>query len=106
LTIPEDQLDDLKVVETIKEGVSIYKRPDKVSSLCPPAMFGVTLNEASCVCHDHGGGALVCGDGCFNHGLSVLVGAIHGGPSRYVGDRSRRKTTVRDDEMHKMGVDD
>ena len=80
MTIPEDQLDDLKVVETIKEGVSIYKGPDNVSSLSSPAMFGITLNEADCVGHGHGGGAPVCGDGCFNHSLSVLMNAIHGGP--------------------------
>ncbi|GAG16431.1 unnamed protein product, partial [marine sediment metagenome] len=78
LAIPEDQLDDLKVLETIKEGVSIYRRPDKQSALSSPAMFGVTLNERQCLGHRQGGCPLVCGDGCFNHGLSVLVGAING----------------------------
>ena len=78
LTIPEDQPDDLKIVETIKEGVSIYRRPDKLSSLSSPAMFGVTLSPSHCIHHDHAGGVLVCGDGCFNHGLSVLANAING----------------------------
>lgn len=27
LTVPEDQLDDIKVLETIKEGVTVYRRP-------------------------------------------------------------------------------
>jgi hypothetical protein len=78
LAIPEDQLDDLKVLETIKEGVSIYRRPDKLSSLSSPAMFGITLNEHQCFGHEQGGSPPVCGDGCFNHGLSLLAGAING----------------------------
>jgi len=32
LTVPEDELDDLIVLETIKEGVSIYARPDSAAS--------------------------------------------------------------------------
>jgi hypothetical protein len=40
-------------------------------------MFGITLNESHCVGHDYGGSDLVCGDGCFNHGLSVLAGTIN-----------------------------
>jgi len=76
LTVPEDQLDDLKVLETIKEGVSIFRRPDKSSALSSPAMFGVTLNQRRCFGHEQGGCSLVCGDGCFNHGLSVLIEAI------------------------------
>ncbi len=35
LAVPEDQLDDLKVLETIKEWVSIYRRPEKQSALLP-----------------------------------------------------------------------
>jgi hypothetical protein len=27
MTVPQEQLAELKVLETIKEGVSIYKRP-------------------------------------------------------------------------------
>ena len=78
LVVREDQLNDLKVLETIKEGVSIYRRPDKQSMLSSPAMFGVTLNERQCFGHEQGGSPLVCGDGCFNHGLSLLAGAING----------------------------
>ena len=76
LAVPEDQLEDLKVLETIKEGVSIYRRPNKVSAVSSPAMFGVTLNT---VRHrdDDGCELQVCGDGCFNHGLRVLVHAIN-----------------------------
>ncbi len=80
LTVPEDQLDDLKVVETIKEGVSIYRRPDKQSSLSSPAMFGITLNVSRVIGSDVDGSRQVCGDGCFNRGLSVLAGAINGTP--------------------------
>jgi predicted amidohydrolase YtcJ len=82
LAVPEEQLDDLKVIETIKEGVSIYRRPEKISAISSPAMFGVTLNEHQCSPHAHGGSPLVCGDGCFNHGLSVLAGAISGRAGR------------------------
>ena len=73
LTVPADQLDDVQVLETIKEGVSIYRRPDQLSALPSPAMFGVTLSPPGHACR-----ALVCGDGCFNHGLSMLVSAIAG----------------------------
>jgi predicted amidohydrolase YtcJ len=79
LTVPEDQLDDLKIMETIKEGVSIYRRPDKQSALSSPAMFGITLNNSQRIGHDHGSGGRVCGDGCFNRGLSILAGAINDG---------------------------
>ena len=82
LTVPEDQLDDLMVMETIKEGVSIYLRPEKLSAISSPAMFGVTLNDHRCSGHAHGGSPLVCGDGCFNHALSVLIGAICGADRR------------------------
>jgi predicted amidohydrolase YtcJ len=78
LAVTEDQLADLKVMETIKEGVSIYRRTDNLSAVSSPAMFGVTLNESQCSGHAHGGSPFVCGDGCFNHGLSVLIGAICG----------------------------
>ena len=77
--IDEDDLADIKVLETIKEGVSIYKRPEVQASLSEPAPFGITL--------DHRGAGLcngtpipgvkpVCGDGCFNHGLSIMLRAI------------------------------
>ena len=38
LTVPEDQLADLQVLETIKEGKSIYRRPAGEDTLPSPAM--------------------------------------------------------------------
>jgi predicted amidohydrolase YtcJ len=78
MTVPQEKLADLKVLETIKEGVSIYKRPTKVSAISSPAVFGITLNNPHHKGQPHFGGRRVCGDGCFNHGLSVLVHAING----------------------------
>lgn len=73
MKVPEDQLDDLQVLETIKEGVSIYRRSDADARAPSAAMFGVTLDEA----HDLPlGGQHAHGDGCFNHGLSVLIHAV------------------------------
>jgi hypothetical protein len=74
LTVPQDQLDDLKVLETIKEDKSIYQRPAGESALSSPAMFGLTLHDG----YDHAmpGVQPVHGDGCFNHGLGVLIHAL------------------------------
>jgi len=77
LTVPEEQIDDLVVLATIKEDEIIYERPEDMASRVPPAAFGVTL-------HDERHGELVPGkdhvhgDGCFNPGLSVLYHAIMG----------------------------
>lgn len=78
LTIAEDQLDDIKVLETIKEGVSVYQRSaNKGASISSPAVFGITLDDTRSAQHSHFGGSIVCGDGCFNHGLSLLVNGIN-----------------------------
>ena len=79
LTVPEDQLDDLKVLETIKEGVTIYTRPEETASISSPALFGTTLNEDLHYGHAHEDSSYyspVCGDGCFSHGLSLMLRAI------------------------------
>ncbi len=76
MKVPEDQLDDLKVLETFKEGRSVYKRPAHAASLSGAALFGVTVSDPVCILHEHTGFKPVCGDGCFNHGLSVFIGAI------------------------------
>ena len=74
MTVPEDQLDDLKVLETYKEGVSIYKRLESSAQVSSAAMFGLTLNNSNDeILDDHH----AQGDGCFNHGLSVLINAIN-----------------------------
>jgi predicted amidohydrolase YtcJ len=77
IKVPQDRLADLKVLETIKEGVSIYKRSAQSEGIASPAMFGVTLSKSHGACHRIPGFKPVCGDGCFNHGLSVLVNAIN-----------------------------
>ncbi|NBC23947.1 MAG: amidohydrolase family protein [Gammaproteobacteria bacterium] len=77
LTVPEDRIDDLVVLATIKEDETIYERPEQAASRVSPALFGITL---------HGephrqlvpGAEHVHGDGCFNPGLSVLYHAITG----------------------------
>lgn len=78
LAIDEDKLADIKVLETIKEGKSVYRRSDaENAAISSPALFGVTLNGPTDPNHKHYGGSLVCGDGCFNHGLSTLLNAIN-----------------------------
>lgn len=83
MTVPEDQIADIKVLETIKEGVSIYQRPDQEASLSSPAMFGITLNDFESEAdhaHHHDSIYGVYGDGCFNHGLGLLINAINNHP--------------------------
>ena len=77
--IDEDKLANLKIVETIKEDVSIYKRSAEGASLSNPAMFGISLDHSNgiqCKGTAIPGFKSVCGDGCFNHGLSVMLRAI------------------------------
>ncbi|WOX04422.1 amidohydrolase [Microbulbifer pacificus] len=76
LTVSEDQLANLKVMETYKEGVSVYKRDSATASAPSPAMFGVTLPNRNThdahnlgIRHQHG-------DGCFNDALSLLMHAV------------------------------
>ena len=77
LTVQQDQIDDLKVLETIKGGNSIYKRPAEGVALSSPAVFGLTMHEEHNPEQAVPGVKLVHGDGCFNHGLSVLLSAIN-----------------------------
>ena len=77
LTVQQDQIDDLKVLETIKEGTSIYKRPAEGVALSSPAVFGLTMHEEHNPEQAVPGVKLVHGDSCFNHGLSVLLSAIN-----------------------------
>ncbi len=75
--VPEDQIAEIKVLETIKEGKSIYRRPAGDVALATPALFGITR-------HDHQQVASPVrsaqGDGCFNPALSVLVNALNTSP--------------------------
>ncbi len=79
--VPEDELDDIIVVETIKEGRTIHRRTTSRSSIATPAPFGL-------VTHDPHASSLrppgplspvtpICGDGCLGHGLAILYRAIH-----------------------------
>jgi predicted amidohydrolase YtcJ len=77
LTVAEDQLDDLVVLETIKEDETIYERPEQAASRVSPALFGITLHDEP---HQQlvPGKEHVHGDGCFNPGLNMLYHAITG----------------------------
>jgi hypothetical protein len=77
LTVPEDRIDDLVVLETIKEDETIYERAEQAASRVSPAPFGITLHDGA---HRQlvPGKEHVHGDGCFNPGLTVLYHAITG----------------------------
>ncbi len=77
MTIDQDKLSDIKVLETIKEGVSVYKRPKEISSLSSPAVFGTKFEHYHQHDNNHLGGKSVHGDGCFNPALSLLFNAIN-----------------------------
>ncbi len=84
LEIDEDKLANIKILETIKRGKSIYKRPAEGASISAPASFGITLDhtvDEHCDGHSIPGFKAVCGDGCFNHGLSVMLRAIESASS-------------------------
>ena len=76
-TVPPETLADLTVLETIKEGVSIYKRPEGSAAISSPAMFGLAPHEPHDADRGIAGVKHVHGDGCFNHGLSVLMNALN-----------------------------
>ncbi|WP_201276917.1 amidohydrolase [Microbulbifer sp. ALW1] len=83
LTVPQEQLADLKVLETYKEGVSIYQRGKENATAPTPAMFGVTLptfSASGSEAHIHPPGIRhQHGDGCFNDALSLLMQAVEQG---------------------------
>ena len=76
LTVPQDKLDDLQVLETIKEGQSIYKRSADGTALSSPAVFGLTTHDGHGSEHAMPSVKPVHGDGCFNYGLGVLMNAL------------------------------
>jgi predicted amidohydrolase YtcJ len=79
LTIAQENLADIKVLETIKEDNSIYQRPANVAAVSTPAVFGVTLNKAHNTefAISNASQVHVHGDGCFNEGLNLLYKAIN-----------------------------
>jgi len=77
LTIAEDKLADIKVLETIKEDKSIYKRSNKTASLSSSATFGITeyaMHNTESPIPDL---KSVCGDGEFSPALSLLISALN-----------------------------
>lgn len=83
LTVAPEKLSTLKVLETIKEGRSVFKREKQSASISSPAVFGVAPSPLDEREHGIAGVPHVHGDGCFNPGLEVLVKALEGaGPSR------------------------
>ncbi|MFC4992172.1 amidohydrolase [Rubritalea tangerina] len=92
LKIDEDKLADIHILETIKEDVTVYKKGEGKVSMASPAMFGITPHEHGKTGFLFGTGDAAydpllkldgypkmkpfCGDGCFNHGLSVMLNAI------------------------------
>ena len=78
VTVPPEQLADLKVLETIKEGATIYKRPEDSAAMSSPAVFGLALHDSHHAEHGISGVEHLHGDGCFNPGLSMLMKALNG----------------------------
>jgi len=76
LTVAEDKLADIKVVETIKENKSVYKRLPKATALSSPAMFGIAKRVKHDTQYPITGVESVCGDGEFSPALSVLINAL------------------------------
>jgi len=79
--VAEDKLDDLLILETYKEGLSIFKRNEAVAGISSPAVFGLTLTGShGSNSHDSKGHTFnnehAQGDGCFIPGLDALVNAV------------------------------
>jgi hypothetical protein len=74
MTVPEEALDDLVVLRTIKEDEVVYSRPADAVATVSPALFGVALADHSRPLIS--GIPDVHGDGCLNHGLTVLHAAL------------------------------
>ncbi len=83
LTIDPDLLDDLKVIETIKGGEPVYRRPAESAGLSLPAVFGLVSSSPFHQEEEHYGHSHARGDGCFNAGLDVLLQAYERGDVRY-----------------------
>lgn len=84
LTVAPEKLADLQVLETIKEGQSIYQRSDTSANRSAAPPFGLTPSETGASGHGIDGVSHVQGDGCFNPGLEVLVEAL-----KYAGSAHR-----------------
>jgi predicted amidohydrolase YtcJ len=74
LTVPEEELAKLVVLRTIKEDRTVYERPSEQVATTSPALFGISTAEHPS--HRIPGVPEMHGDGCLNHGLSVLYAAL------------------------------
>jgi hypothetical protein len=74
LTVPEEELAKLVVLRTIKEDRTVYERPSEHVATTSPALFGISTAEHPS--HRIPGVPDMHGDGCLNHGLSVLYAAL------------------------------
>jgi predicted amidohydrolase YtcJ len=74
LTVPEDELAEIVVMQTIKEDRVVYTRPATSVATVSPALFGIATAEHSS--QRIPGVPDVHGDGCLSHGLSVLYAAL------------------------------
>lgn len=75
LEVDEALLADIKVLETIKDGESVYQRPTEVTGASLPALFGTTLTPDA-EHHTHHPSAAFHADGCLNPGLTLMLQAI------------------------------
>jgi hypothetical protein len=80
MTVPEEALASLEIVQTIKEDRVVYSRPADQLARVSPASFGIVrggFGRSSTP-----GIRPVHGDGCLNHGLSLLHHALTQGGRR------------------------
>ena len=80
LSVAEDELAELVVLQTIKEDRVVYERQTDSLAQVSPAKFGVvrSVHTAAFI----PGIDPVQGDGCLNHGLSMLYHALTSGSRR------------------------
>ncbi len=77
MTVPETELANIKVLETIKEDRSVYRRSDAVAGIASPALFGITQYAGHDSANSPHGGTFTSGDGDFNPALDVLFEAFN-----------------------------
>lgn len=80
LAVTEDELAGLVVLQTIKEDQVVYERPSEPMARVSPAQFGVVQPMPASRLMP--GLEPVHGDGCLNHGLSMLYHALTSGSRR------------------------
>jgi len=74
MTVPENDIAAIRIVQTIKEDEVVYSRPIEQAATVSSALFGVVPVAHSATAIP--GVRELHGDGCFNRGLSVLHAAL------------------------------